>query len=249
MGIEDGIWRFQREVGSGIRGAGQWWPPFRCASHFARKRGLSLFHGFTTADLERPGGSFREAARQTTMKQKEVAMKRALPLAVLAAAALCAAFTGGDPEGGSDLKPGMSEAPFGIGQKVAGAWLIVTDFGNGPFEGEVQLFADGNAVMNNTVLNGGNNHLTTGLGAWKQTGPQTIALTVLIRIVDPNGALLSYEKIVSEATIEGDAISGVVAGLIYLSNQNPLDPEATPVKVYGPSELIGQRIGVAVLPE
>jgi hypothetical protein len=183
------------------------------------------------------------------MKGKESIMKRALPLAVLAAAALGVAFTVGSGANTEMAGSSSADAPFGIGQKVASAWLTVVDFGNGPFEGEVQLSADGNAIMNNTVLNEGNNHLTTGLGAWKRTGPQTIALTVLIRIVDPNGMLLSYEKIVGEATIEGDLLCGEVAGLIYLPSQNPVDPNQTPVKVYGPSEFIGQRIGVALLPE
>jgi len=125
----------------------------------------------------------------------------------------------------------------------------VVDFGNGPFEFELQFFADGNVVMNNTVLNGGNNHLTTALGAWERTGMRTLAMTALIRIVDPEGVLLSYEKVVGEVTISGDTLSGEGAGLIYLLGMDPLDPTVDPVFVYGPGEFTGKRISVAALPE
>ena len=176
-------------------------------------------------------------------------MNKKLALAVLAAAGLGLAFAVGSGATADTENLGSADAPLGIGQQVAGAWLFVIDLGNGPFEGELQLFADGNAVMNNTVLKEGNNHLTTALGAWKRTGLRTIAVTVLYRIVNGNGELLSYEKVVGEMTIEGDVISGEGAGLIYTPTQNPLDPEATPVFVYGPSEFLGQRISVAALPE
>jgi len=171
-------------------------------------------------------------------------MKKALSLAVLVAAGLGLAFAVGSGATANTENPGSADAPLGIGQQVAGAWLYVIDFGNGPFEGEMQFFADGNVVMNNTVINGGTNHLTTALGTWERTGMRTIAVTALIRIVDPDGALLSYEKVVGEATIDGDALSGEGAGLIYLPGMDPLDPEVTPVKVYGPSSLSGRRIGV-----
>ena len=172
-------------------------------------------------------------------------MKRTLPLAVIAAAALGLAFT----MGGVGTEDRCCPSPVDRVAKVTGAWLYVIDFGDGPFEGELQLFADGNAVMNNTVLNEGTSHLTTALGAWKRTGRHVIAVTTLIRIVNADGELLSYEKVVGELTVNGDVISGEGAGLIYLPGQNPLDPEETPVRVYGPSPLIGGRLSVETLSE
>ena len=169
-------------------------------------------------------------------------MKRTLPLALLAAAVLGLAFAVGSGATADTENLGSADAPLGIGQGVAGAWLGAVDLGNGPFEGEIQFFADGNAVMNNTVLKEGNNHLTTALGAWKRTGLRTIAVTVLYRIVNGNGELLSYEKVVGELTIEGDSISGQAAGLIYLPGMDPLDPTVDPVFVYGPGEFTGKRI-------
>jgi len=174
-------------------------------------------------------------------------MKRVSYLAVLAAAGLGLAFAVGSGATADTEKLGRADAPPGIGRQVAGAWLFVIDLGNGPFEGELQLFADGNAVMNNTVLKEGNNHLTTALGAWKRIGQRTIAVTALCRIVNPNGELLSYEKVVGEVTIEGDVISGEGAGLVYLPGMDPLDPEVTPVMVLGPSSLSGRRIGAESL--
>ena len=174
-------------------------------------------------------------------------MNKNLALAVLAAAGLGLAFAVGSGATADTENLGSADAPLGIGQQVAGAWLIVIDFGNGPFEGEIQLFADGNVVMNNTVVKGGNNHLTTALGAWKRTGLRTIAVTALVRIVNPNGELLSYEKVVGEVTIEGDSISGQAAGLIYLPGMDPLDPTVDPVFVYGPGEFTGKRISAESL--
>jgi hypothetical protein len=176
-------------------------------------------------------------------------MNKTLPLALFAAAALGVAFTVGS--GASAETAGLSnaDAPLGIGQQVAGAWLGVVDFGNGPFEAEMQFYADGNVAVNNTVISEGSTHLTTAFGAWKRSGIQAIAFTALIRIVDPNGELLSYEKLVGEVSIEGDSFSGPVAGLIYLPGMDPLDPTVDPVFVYGPAELTGERIGVAGLPE
>ena len=171
-------------------------------------------------------------------------MRRTLPLALLAAAALGVAFAVGSGASADTENLGRADAPLGIGQGVAGAWLCVVDFGNGPFEFEMQFSADGNVTMNNTVVNGGNNHLTTALGAWERTGIRTIAVTALIRIVDPEGVLLSYEKVVGEVTINGDTLSGEGAGLIYLPGMDPLDPEVVPVKVFGPSSLSGRRICV-----
>ena len=101
-------------------------------------------------------------------------MKKAIPLALLAAAALGVAFTVGDRDDSRLCPPPVDRIA-----QTPGAWLFVVDFGNGPFEAEMQLFADGNVVVNNTVVKEGNNHLTTSLGAWKRIGQRTIAVTAL----------------------------------------------------------------------
>jgi len=178
-------------------------------------------------------------------------MKRVFPLAAVAAAALGVAFTVGGRGDGEELGDNQRLCPPSVERiaKVSGAWLYTIDFGNGPFEGEMQFFADGNVVANNTVIQEGTTHLTTAMGAWERTGLRTIAITALIRIVNPDGELLSYEKIVGEVTIEGDTLTGVGAGLIYLPGMDPLDPSVNPVFVYGPAEFTGKRIVVAALPE
>ena len=171
-------------------------------------------------------------------------MKKASYLAVLAAAGLGLAFALGDRGNAGQWSQGECTLPLDRIPKIAGAWLCVIDFGNGPFEFEMQFSADGNVLMNNTVVKGGNNHLTTALGAWERTGLRTIAVTALIRIVNPDGTLLSYEKVVGEVTINGDTLSGEGAGLIYLPVMDPLDPEVAPLMVLGPSSLSGRRICV-----
>jgi hypothetical protein len=176
-------------------------------------------------------------------------MNKTLLLALYATAALGLTLSVGT-NASVEMEPqGSADTPLGVGQQVAGAWLAVVDFGNGPFEGEMQFFADGNAMLNNTVIQEGSTHLTTALGAWKRTGLQTLSFTDLIRIVDPNGELVSYEKFIGEVTLEGDSFIGEAAGLIYLPGMNPLDPTVDPVFVYGPSEIVGQRIGVHPLSE
>jgi len=175
-------------------------------------------------------------------------MRKALVLIALAAAALGVAFSVGGSGNQDGWGQGNSNAPFGFGQQIAGAWLGVTDSGNGPFEFVMQLSADGNLLMNNTVINDGNNNLTTAVGVWKRTGVRTIAMTALIRIVDPNGDLLFYEKVVGELAIAGDELSGKAEGRVYLPNQDPLDPKEVPVQLLsGP--VVGRRICVETLAE
>jgi hypothetical protein len=71
----------------------------------------------------------------------------------------------------------------------------------------------------------------------------------LIRIVNPDGELLFYEKIVAEGTIEGDVLTGQGTGLVYLPSQDPLNPDETPVQVLGPSLMVGRRLSVETLTE
>ena len=178
-------------------------------------------------------------------------MNKKLALAVLAAAVLGVAFTVGGRGSGNDwgndrlCPPSLDRIA-----RVAGAWLCAADFGNGPRDIVIRLSADGGvAACNGLYINpdGSTSHLTTAFGAWKRIGPRAIATTHLIQIVADDGSTMFYEKVISEVTIDGDALSGEAAGLVYLPTQDPLDPEVTPIQVLsGP--IVGRRIGVERLP-
>jgi hypothetical protein len=75
-----------------------------------------------------------------------------------------------------------------------------------------------------------------------------VAITLLVLIEDPAGTLLNYEKVVSELSIDGDEFSGPVAGYVYMPDQDPLDPEATPVVTLTGSAT-GRRIQAETLRE
>jgi hypothetical protein len=96
---------------------------------------------------------------------------------------------------------------------------------------------------------GTTSYLTASVGAWKQIGVNTVAITNLIRIVGADGSLKSYEKVVGEGTLDGDEMAGTAAGLIYMPGQDPLDPDEKPVLVLGPAPFSGRRVPVAGLPE
>lgn len=177
-------------------------------------------------------------------------MKKALPLAVLAAAALGLAFTAGDRSSGSaSTGDFLEQVSFDRIPRVAGAWLVTIDFGGGPRDGVMQLSADGGVAINNGLYinpDGSTSHLTTGFGAWKRTGLRSIAATILIQIVADDGSLKFYEKVNNELTIEGNVLCGEGMGLVYLPGQDPLDPDTTPVQVLsGP--IVGRRICVESL--
>jgi len=164
---------------------------------------------------------------------------------VLAAAALGLAFTVGDRSSGSP-STGDCREQLSVDRipRVAGAWLVTVDFGNGPRESVMQLSVDGGMALNNGLYinpDETTSHLTTGFGAWKRIALRRIAATILIQIVADDGSLKFYEKVNSELTIEGDVLSGQGMGLVYLLGQAPLDPDTSPVQVLsGP--IVGRRI-------
>lgn len=168
-------------------------------------------------------------------------MKKLLSVLTLAAVVLSLALViqrrvgaGGD----------TSAQNIGLGLQVAGGWHAVADLGAGPFEALLGLTADGGLVMSNTSRSGGAVKLNTSFGSWKRIGVRTIAATHLILIEDPDGNLRNYEKVVSELVIDGDELSGPVVGLIYAPEQDPLDPEETPILT-----LTGSVTARRVLPE
>jgi hypothetical protein len=175
-------------------------------------------------------------------------MKRALPWLVLTAVVLGWALSSGARVSAGGERGG--NAPFGFGKSLAGGWLFEVDLGNGPFEGELLLAADGGVLSTNTVLldaDGTISHITTAVGSWERIGVETVAVTAVIRIVGSEGELKSYEKIVGELMLDGDELTGTGAGLIYLPGQDPLEDE--PAFVLGPGPFIARRIVAETLPE
>ena len=150
-------------------------------------------------------------------------MKKTIPVLLLAAALGAAFSVSGERNGRIRVQQGMSPPP-GLGLRVAGPWVSVVDFGNGPFESVMLLTADGGVVVNNTLFinaDTSTSHLTTAVGGWKPIGRDKIAVTFLIRIVDSTGVLKFYEKAVGEATIDGDVMVGDAIGLVYVPGQDP----------------------------
>ena len=160
-------------------------------------------------------------------------MKKTMPVLLLVAA-LGVAFSFGGSRGERNEGRQGPRASLGLGQSIAGAWISVGDFGNGPFESVILLSSGGGVTVNNTLIidqDDTTSHLTTAVGAWKRLGRDSMGMTFLIRIDDDEGALKFYEKVVAEGVVDGDNMSGDAQGLVYLPTQDPLDPDETPVQV------------------
>ena len=160
-------------------------------------------------------------------------MKKKLILAALVAVLAPALWLGfGRQDDGPDYA-------FGMGQKLAGGWLLEANVPD-PIEVLVSLSADGGMMMNSTLRPAGANNTggwlntrynTTSHGSWKRTGHNRIEGVTLLLIQDNDGNTVMYEKVMLELTLKagGTKLEGI--GLIHLIEQgnDPLDPNV-PVK-------------------
>ena len=157
-------------------------------------------------------------------------MKKKLLLATLVAVLAPALWLGfGRQDEGQDYA-------FGMGQKLAGVWLLTGNVPN-PVEVFVSLSADGGMMMNSTLRPAGPNNTgawlntrynTTSHGTWRRTGHNKIESVTLLFIQDNDGNTVMYEKVMLELTLDarGNKLEG--GGLIHLIEQgnDPLDPAA-----------------------
>ena len=148
---------------------------------------------------------------------------------------------------------------FGFGLKIAGAWLgeyvvYLPDpttpsetIEMGPILALVTQNADGTLLAVSPELHGNGAPGYFGLrtpmhGSWKRTGPRSIAFCGVYLATDANGmpgvpalgggAILKLSG-TSEFDRDFQSLAGGGTVSIYLADQDPLDPDETPVLRFG----------------
>jgi len=89
---------------------------------------------------------------------------------------------------------------------------------------------------------------TAGLGAWRQTGPESVRARVVDFSYEGDGgepmgsALIIYDLTFSNfAAGKYQKVSGIYAGEQFAPGQNPLNPSEPPIRTFG-TAFKGQRI-------
>jgi len=153
---------------------------------------------------------------------------------------------------GSSGSPGWGDHNPGLGQKLAGGWLVNGVVGGQPAEVMFSIGADGGVIINDTLrwwdeetggwLNTRAN--TTAHGSWRCTGPNRIAMTTLLFIQDPSGNTVLYEKIAAELTLQKQSgrLEGTAVVQLIWPDTDPLNPEQDKIMVTLPGTMTGRPI-------
>jgi hypothetical protein len=140
------------------------------------------------------------------LPEKEQVMRRVPFIAVLVVIALATVFILGAAPLGTRALDGT---PTAAGQGFTGAWHLTTQNPAGDNQSLLTLGADGTVIFSAAPAHPGTGgfpvtFISTGHGAWEQTGPTTAAASFTVFITDGDGNFLAVVTDSVEMTLGAD---------------------------------------------